>query len=91
MTKKLAKMPYAQAHVEIDDEGNATLISYTTPVCSLTHDGWLSVAGLYSMTTRKHIGAFMQEYANQSYQTAKACYYGEYDLNLFTGEVISHI
>ena len=33
----------------------------------------------------------MQEYANQSYQTAKACYYGEYDLNLFTGEVISHV
>ena len=90
MIKRLAKMPYAQAHVEIDDEGNATLISYTTPVCSLTRDGWLTVYGLYSMTTRKHIGAFMQEYAHQSYQTAKECYFGNHDINLFTGEVLVH-
>lgn len=90
MIRKLSAMPYAQAHVEIDDDGTITLVSYVTPVCSLTTDGWFSINGLYSATTRKHIGAFMKEYTAFDYFTAKSCYFGNYDMNLFTGEIIEH-
>lgn len=91
--KKLSAMPYAQAHVEIDDEGNTYLYSYVTLVCELTADGWLTCTGTYSATTRKHIGAFMREYItypngeNGSYYTAKACYTCNYRFNVYTGEV----
>ena len=56
--KKLTKMPYANAHIEIDENGNVYLYSYVTLVAELTADKWLTVFGLYSMTTRKHISAF---------------------------------
>ena len=50
--KKLSSMPYAQAHVEIDNEGNVFLFSYLTLTAILTADGWLEITGLYSTTTR---------------------------------------
>lgn len=90
--KKLAYMPYAQAHVEIDEHGNIYLFSYVTLVCAI-EDGWLSCTGTYSQTTRKHIGAFMREYVTWpngdrgDYYTAKHCYEGNYKLNLETGEI----
>ena len=85
----LKTMPYAQAHI-VRDNGGATLISYVTPVATLDNQGWLTVYGLYSMTTRKHIGAFMKEYAPapfDNYQTAKAAYEGGYRINLYTAEI----
>ena len=91
--KKLSSMPYAQAHVEIDNEGNVFLFSYLTLTAILTANGWLEITGLYSTTTRKHIGAFMAEYviypsgAHGSYHDAKACYTGKYRLNTQTGEI----
>ena len=91
--KKLTSMPYAQAHVEIDDAGNKYLFSYVTLVCTLTADGWLSCTGTYSQTTRRHIGAFMREDVEWpngergDYYTAKHCYEGNYRLNVETGEV----
>ena len=85
--KKLIALPYAQAHVEIDDNHNKTLFSYVTRVAELTDDGWLTIYGLYSMTTRKHISAFMREYTNLDYASAKAAYEGGYSINIFTGEV----
>ena len=91
--KKLSAMPYAQAHVEIDNNGNIFLISYTTLVCCLDNEGWLSCTGTYSNTTRRHIGAFMKEYVEYpsgmrgNYYDAKACYEGGYQLNIYTGEV----
>ena len=85
--KKLTAMPYAQAHIEIDDDHNKTLFSYVTRVAELTSDGWLTVYGLHSMTTRKHIGAFMREYTNLDYYTAKAAYEGNYRINVETGEI----
>lgn len=85
--KKLAKMPYAQAHVEIDEDGNISLWSYVTLVAELSADGWLSINGLYSATTRKHISAFMKEYTTLDYYTAKDCYDGKYRLNVHTGEI----
>jgi len=91
--KKLSKMPYAQAHVEIDRNGNKYLFSYRTLVIALTHDGWLTCTGTYSQTTHKHIGAFMYEYVQLPngergyYQIAKHAYEGNYRWNMETGEI----
>jgi hypothetical protein len=87
--KKLTAMPYAQAHIEIDNENNIHLFSYVTLVATITPDGWLTVNGLYSMTTRKHISAFMKEYGGGvlDYQSAKSAYEGGYRINKFTGEI----
>jgi hypothetical protein len=87
--KKLTAMPYAQAHIEIDDNFNIHLFSYVTLVATITHDGWLTVNGLYSMTTRKHISAFMKEYGGGvlRYDSAKAAYEGNYRINIYTGEI----
>lgn len=87
--KKLSTMPYAQAHIEIDDNGDIALFSYVTRVATLTKDGWLTVYGLYSMTTRKHISAFCKEYCGSvAYQNAKAAYEGSYSINIYTGEIV---
>lgn len=91
--KKLELMPYAQAHVEIDEDGNKYLFSYRTMVIELTADGWLTCTGTYSRTTIRHIGAFMREYVEWpngergDYYTAKNAYLGKYRLNVETGEV----
>jgi hypothetical protein len=86
--KKLTAMPYAQAHIEIDDNRNINLFSYVTLVATLTNEGWLTVYGLHSMTTRKHISAFCKEYCQPiDYQMAKAAYEGGYSINIYTGEI----
>ena len=91
--KKLAYMPYAQAHVEITPNGDTYLFSYCTLVIELTTNGWLTCTGIYSATTRKHIGAFMREYVTwpngtkANYHDAKAAYMGGYRLNVLTGEI----
>ena len=87
--KKLTAMPYAQAHIEIDNDYNISLFSYVTLVATITNEGWLTVYGLYSMTTRKHISAFVKEYTNGTldYASAKAAYEGNYRINIYTGEI----
>ena len=86
--RKLTAMPYAQAHIEIDNDRNIHLFSYVTLVATITNDGWLTVYGLHSMTTRKHISAFMKEYGGVlAYDSAKAAYEGNYRINIHTGEI----
>lgn len=85
--RKLRGHEYAQVKVIIDEESNITLISYTTPIIEVDSDGWLEVNGLYSATTRKHIGWFMREYFNLSYQLAKSLYEDKVKMNVYTGEV----
>jgi len=91
--RKLARMPYAQAHVEIDADGNTYLFSYRTLVIELTADGWLTCTGTYSRTTIRHIGAFMHEYvefpngSRGDYYTAKRCFTENYRMNVETGEI----
>jgi hypothetical protein len=84
----LSAMPYAQAKVYCFVDGATTLISYATPVAHIDTEGWLEVYGLYSQTTRKHIGAFVKEYAGLTYQTAKQLYTDGYKMNIHTGEVV---
>ena len=86
-TFKLKSMHYAQCSVIFTSEC-IQLKSYNTIVLELTYDGWLSVYGLYSMTTRKHISAFMREYTNFDYYTAKSAFENNYDINLETGEIL---
>jgi hypothetical protein len=87
MDKNLSAMPYAQAKVIIMDNGNIILRSYYTDAAMIRSDGWLTINGLYSATTRKHIGAFVKEYANISYQLAKQLYNDKMNYNIYTGEV----
>ena len=67
----LKSMPYAQAKIR-RDTNRVALISYTTTVCEIV-GGVLVVHGLYSMTTRRHISAFMREF-DMDYYIAKECY-----------------
>ena len=85
--KKLSAMPYAQAHIKKDDNGNIHLFSYVTLVATLTKSGWLTVFGLYSQTTRKHISAFAKEYG-LTFQHFKEYAGAEFDFNTDTGEVV---
>lgn len=91
--KKLTKMPYAQAHIEIDDENNITLFSYVTRVAEIDADGWVTIYGLHSATTRKHISAFLAEYVtfpngeHGVYQDFKKLYNDGYSMNVETGEI----
>ena len=85
--KKLAKLPYGQAFVEIDKENNSIYLwSYRTLVAKVEND-WLTINGLYSMTTRRHISYFVNEYCNCSYQTAKQLYEDGYKMDITTGEL----
>ena len=85
--RTLEKMPYANAKVYVEDNGNIALISYRTTVAVIDNEGWLTVNGTYSATTRKHLSAFMYEYGNgYGYYDAKSAYLNDYALNLNTGE-----
>ena len=85
--RKLSAMPYVQAQIRNYPE-TATVIlqSYATDVIIIS-DGVMTVTGLYSATTRKHISAFMRE-IGLDYQTAKKAFEGNYKFDIYTGEVI---
>lgn len=90
ITKKLSRMPYAQAMVEIYENGAICLVSYSTKVVIIDPHGWLSCTGLYSATTRRHISAFMFEYGHGAdFYTAKHCYFDNAIYNIYTREFIS--
>lgn len=86
--KKLSAMPYAQAHVEICEDGSVYLFSYVTCVAMVDADGWLTIFGLYSQTTKRHIGCFMAEYVGLDFQAAKMMYANGYKYSLHTGELV---
>ena len=86
----LSAMPYAQAHIRIGDDGTVYLFSYATLVAEISPDGWLRVNGLYSQTTRRHIGAFVREYAKCEYSVARFIYENGMACNIHTGEVVNY-
>ena len=77
---------YASARTVISPDGTVKLVSYTTTVIEISPDGWLSVNGLYSMTTIKHIGWFMRE-RGMTYHLAKQLYIDSKKMNIYTGEI----
>ncbi len=88
-TRALAAMPYAQAGTIVYPDGRIALKSYSTIVLVLFPDGTLICTGLYSMTTRKHIGAWLKENVpGVSYQTVRAMVEDKRDYNVNTGEFI---
>ncbi len=84
--KPLRFIPHGQARVITDYDDNnrieqRILRSYDTDVITLKYEYGTSesycimtVTGLYSMTTRKHISAFMREFTPFDYSTAKEAY-----------------
>jgi len=92
MVKTLKKMPYAQARVwESEGIGRKCrmLISYSTHVIEVDNGGMMRCTGLYSMTTRKHISAFLWEYyPNISFNMVKAIAGTDKTLDTETGEII---
>ena len=91
MVRTLRKMPYAQAKVrDYADIGRDTRIlqSYATDVI-IVKNGWLECTGLYSMTTRKHISAFLWEYyPSISFNMVKAIAGTKKRIYLMSGEII---
>lgn len=77
---------YAQSHIRIFEDGTVQLVSYTTTVIEIDPEGWMTVNGLYSMTTIKHIGWFMRE-RGMTYQLAKRLYNDNMRYNIYTGEI----
>ena len=76
--RKLKNHEYAQAHVEIENDDDSIiyrLVSYSTHVATVTETaaGWfLDCYGLYSMTTRRHIGWFLNDIGSPfTFQDAK--------------------
>ena len=90
MVRKLRKMPHAQACVrDYSDVGRDKVVlqSYYTDVITVT-DGKMYCSGLYSMTTRKHISAFLWEYFPQiGFQKVKEIVGNKLYIDLLTGEI----
>ena len=86
--RKLKDHPYAQCCV-IDDGRQKILRSYETDVIIFNpHTGVLICTGLYSMTTRKHISYFLNEYLPIiDYKTIKKIAGNNLEYNVHTGEV----
>jgi len=94
LDKKFDGHTKANAYVRIYDDDNMVLFSYDVPVILLETNGWLQCSGLYSMTTRKHIGWFMKNYitlpdgSRGTYQLAKILCTSKHKMNIYTGEVL---
>jgi hypothetical protein len=88
--KNLAYCPNGSCGVVFNENG-IHLISYTTLVCTIDNNGFLSCTGTYSRTTIKHISAFLKEYApNMSYYNAKDAYMNDYAISIHTGEIVKY-
>lgn len=99
--RKLSAMPYAQAgiidHIDGTDARGRyqrregwTLMSYATPAATLTAAGLLTVDCLCSNSTRRHVSAFLREFApGVSYQQAKAAHLGGYSIDIHTGDHVN--
>lgn len=85
MMIKFSEHKSAQTYMMPMPQNRLVLISYTTMVAEL-NNGWLRINGLYSMTTRKHIGWFMRE-LGLTYQLAKHLYENNMEMNIYTGEI----
>lgn len=87
--KKLETLPTStNALVIIEKDGTINLVSYETIVAIIDSEGWLLIKGLYSKTTRKHIGAFMKEFCNLEIEDAKKFYDNAWLYNIHTGEIV---
>ena len=85
--RNLKYCPYGSTGVDIYRDGTIALISYTTRVIEINKAGYLTCTGTYSATTRKHIRAFLKEYAPAlCYADIKPIAGTEQKINIWTGE-----
>ena len=85
ITKKFDGHEAAQACINYYADGTIALQSYKTIVAEIAPGGWLKVNGLYSDTTRRHIGWFMERFGF-TFQLAKQILTDNMLFNIFTGE-----
>jgi len=74
----------AQASINYYTDGTVALQSYQTIVVEV-RENWIKVNGLYSATTRKHIGWFAKMF-NLTYRDLKQLYEDSKIYNMSTGE-----
>ena len=84
-SRKFTDHKYAQAQINTYPDGSRALQSYDTIVIEIDPESWLRVNGLYSPTTKRHIGWFMRE-RGFTYQLAKQMYLDGKEFNIYTGE-----
>lgn len=66
--ERLKNHKYANAHIRRYSDGIIQLWSYSTMVLEYNiRDKTIFCSGLYSMTTRRHIGWFMNQFFNNKY------------------------
>lgn len=75
----------AQARINYYTDGTVALQSYNTIVVEV-REGWVKINGLYSATTRKHIGWFAKM-LNLTYQDLKRLYEDNKMYNVYSGEI----
>ena len=85
---RFAGHEHAAAYYDTFDH-HRYLVSYSTIIMGVSRDGWRYINGLYSATTRKHIGWFMRE-RGFTYQLAKQLYKDNKEFNVYTGECRDH-
>lgn len=82
--KRLPGMEYAQVGI-LYEPACEFLVSYETLVAELTSDGWVTVYGLFSATTRKHLSRWGRLHGI-GYYTLKRLYEKSKTMNIYTGE-----
>ena len=88
--RALDRMPYAQAGVNLVN-GSIVLWSYETLAAEI-HGKALYVTCLCSVSTRKHVSAFLKEYAPRlSYYDAKRAFQAGRPVDIETGEFVQDV
>ena len=85
--KKFNGHTSAQAYIRTFSNGTIQLISYNTVVIEISPEEIMTINGLYSRTTIKHIGWFMHNY-NLDYAFAKFLYANNFKYNMVTKEIL---
>ena len=52
---------YHKATVQVNDDGSKVLVSYITPVATISPDGVIVVNDEYSATTTRHVKEFLRQ------------------------------
>ena len=89
--RRLSEMPYAQAGIRdytMDDGPYSVLVSYETDAAWIDGNGFLTVPCWYSVSTRKHIQAFVKQVCRER---GYAHVPGYYELKAVAGDEHRHI
>lgn len=89
--KPVPSCPYGSCGI-VERPDSILLVSYTTVCGDLTNDGWLTPCHYSSVTTAKHINAFIKDYVRAadptfSYKDWKKLVDKNVSYNIHTGEI----